>query len=56
MLEFNDGIKIDTSGELRVLKLHDGYYVTGKGMLLPMNSYNECQDFIKKIKIIEKEV
>ena len=35
MLHFNDGISIDTGGKLRILKLQDGYYVVGEGMLLP---------------------
>jgi len=48
MLYFNDGISIDTSGVLRILKLYDGYYVVGEGKLLPMDSYIECQEFIKK--------
>ena len=48
MLHFNDGISIDTSCELRILKLYDGYYVVGEGMLLPMDSYEECQEFIEK--------
>jgi len=48
MLNFNDGISIDTSEKLRILKLYDGYYVVGEGMLLPMDSYEECQEFIEK--------
>ena len=48
MLHFNDGISIDTSGELRILKLYDGYYVVGEGMLLPMNSHEECQEYIER--------
>ena len=48
MLHFSDGISIDTNGELRILKLHDGYYVVGEGMLLPMDSYEECQEYIER--------
>ena len=48
MLHFNDGISIDTSGELRILELNDGCYVVGKGMLLPMDSLKECQEYIEK--------
>ena len=48
MLHFNDGISIDTSGKLRILKLYDGYYVVGEGMLLPMDSYKECQEYIER--------
>jgi hypothetical protein len=48
MLHFNDGTSIDTSGELRILELNDGYYVIGKGMLLPMDSLEECQEYIER--------
>ena len=50
MLNFNDGISIDNSGELKILKLHDRNYMVGEGMLLPMDSYEECQEFIEKQK------
>lgn len=50
MLHFSDGISIDSDGELRILKLYDGYYVIGEGMLLSMDSYEECQEFIDKHK------
>ena len=50
MLRFNDGVNIDTSGELRVLKLSDGLYVVGEGMLIPVSSYEEAQSIIKGFK------
>jgi hypothetical protein len=34
-LRFNDGVEIDTSGPLRVIKLQDGWYVVGQGMSVP---------------------
>ena len=34
MLKFNDGVQVDTSGERRVVHLRDGYYVTGRDMLI----------------------
>ena len=48
MLYFNDGISIDTSGKLRILKLYDWYYIVGEGMLPLMGSYEECQEYIEK--------
>ena len=48
MLHFNDGISIETSGELRIFELNDGCYVVGIGMLLPMDSLKECQEYIEK--------
>tara|TARA_Y100001970_G_scaffold258220_1_gene337886 strand:- start:192 stop:383 length:192 start_codon:yes stop_codon:yes gene_type:complete len=47
-LKFSDGVEFNTSGPLRVTRRSDGYYVTGKGLLVPVNSYKEGQDFIHK--------
>jgi len=49
-LSFNDGIEIDTSGELRILRLKDGLYVIGKGMLIPVVDENEALYFMKKFQ------
>lgn len=49
-LKFSDGIQIDTSGELRPLKLHDGWYVVGNGMLIPMRDEEEVNKFIEERK------
>jgi len=35
MLRFNDGMNVDTSGPLRVLRARDGFYVAGEGWLIP---------------------
>jgi hypothetical protein len=48
MLRFNDGVNIDTSGPLRVLRLRDGYYVVGQGMSIPVCDREEA------IKVIEQ--
>lgn len=49
MLRFNDGINIDTEGELRVTRLRDGYYVVGQGKCCPVDTYQEGIDWINKI-------
>ena len=49
-LRFSDGVNIDTSGELRVLRLKDGYYVVGNGMLIPVGSREEATEIIKEFK------
>ena len=36
ILTFSDGIEIDTSGELRLLELYDGWYIVGEGRLIPV--------------------
>ena len=50
MLKFNDGINIDTSGELRILQLYDGYYVTGNGILIPVKDVQEAKQIITEYK------
>ena len=48
MLRFSDGITIDTSGELRILTLHDGPYVVGEGMLIPVKTKDEGLRIIRE--------
>ena len=47
MLRFTDGINVDTSGELRPLRLKDGWYVVGEGMLVPVATREEAQEYIR---------
>ncbi len=49
MLKFNDGVEFDTSGELRVVRRKDGYYVTGEGMLVPVEGRKEGEEVIEEI-------
>ncbi|MDI6840473.1 MAG: hypothetical protein QMD71_06480 [bacterium] len=46
MIKFTDGEEFDTSGELRVEKRKDGWYVVGKGMLIPVKDREEAQEVI----------
>ncbi len=48
-LRFKDGMEFDTFGKLRIERRHDGLYVVGKGMLMPVESYQEGQEVIKKL-------
>lgn len=50
MLKFSDGVNVDTSGEPRRLRLSDGLYVVGKGMMIPVNSEEEVAETIKQMK------
>ena len=45
-MKFNDGINIDTDGELRILRLRDGLYVVGEGMCIPVESKKEAEEII----------
>ena len=49
LLRFSDGIEIDTSGQLRLLELHDGWYVVGGGRLIPVKDEEEGKNYIEKI-------
>lgn len=51
-LKFSDGVSIDTSGPLRVLELSDGFYVTGCGILIPVESEEKALEVIKRKEII----
>jgi hypothetical protein len=55
ILKFNDGIEIDTSGELRLLELYDGWYVVGEGRLIPVKDEEEGLSRFEKIKGDKKE-
>ncbi len=50
VLRFNDGVNIDTSGDLRILRLRDGYYVVGEGMCIPVSDRNEALEIIDEMK------
>ena len=54
MLKFTDGVEIDTSGPLRPLHLHDGWYVVGGGMLIPVESLQQARDEIAIMKAKHK--
>lgn len=48
-LKFSDGEEFDTSGHLRKEKRRDGWYVIGKGMLIPAASEKEADDLLRQI-------
>ena len=50
MLRFSDGVNIDTSGDLRILRLRDGYYVVGLGMCIPVVDREEAREVIAEMK------
>lgn len=47
MLKFTDGVNVDTSGPLRMLRLKDGLYVVGQGSLIPMNDEDDVQAYLQ---------
>lgn len=46
MLNFSDGVKINTEGPLRKLRLKDGLYVVGNGMCIPVADDEEAEKFL----------
>ena len=50
MLQFSDGISIDTRGHLRIIELSDGLYITGEGLLVPIDTIEEGKELIKKFE------
>ena len=47
MLNFSDGVSVDTSGKLRIIELVDGLYVTGEGFLIPVTNRQEGEETIQ---------
>jgi hypothetical protein len=54
VLRFTDGVQIYTGGELRLIDEIDGFYVTGRGRLIPVRSRQEGIEIISQIKENEK--
>jgi hypothetical protein len=50
VLRFTDGINIDTGGPLRTLVLPDGWYVVGRGMLLPCADKEEADEMLVEMR------
>ncbi len=50
LLLFSDGVGFDLSGEYRVERRKDGYYVVGKGSLIPVESREEGESYILELK------
>jgi hypothetical protein len=50
MLRFSDGISIDTSGEPRILRLNDGYYAVGKGILIPVDNLQSAEFMVQRME------
>ncbi len=53
-MKFSDGMKFDTSGQYRLTHRSDGWYVVGKGLLLPVNTPEDGQKVIVEMTEIDK--
>lgn len=47
-LSFSDGITINTSGPMRPMQLHDGWYVVGEGMLMAVDNELDAIKYIER--------
>lgn len=43
-IRFTDGVRVNTSGPYRILKLRDGYYVAGRGFLIPCRDHSDAEE------------
>jgi hypothetical protein len=48
-LKFSDGVVIDTEGPYRTIREHDGLYVVGHGMCIPVEDEAEANSYIAEL-------
>ena len=48
-LNFSDGMSFDTSGDFRITRRKDGYYVVGNGWLIPVEDRQEGLETIREM-------
>lgn len=53
-LIFTDGMSFDIGNELRTEERSDGWYVLGKGLLIPVVSQEEGNTFIQNINNVPR--
>jgi hypothetical protein len=49
ILRFTDGESFDTSGPIRKEERYDGWYVLGRGLLIPVRDEKEADETIKRL-------
>ena len=49
-IEFTDGIRVRTDGPFRTVKLTDGWYVAGRGFLLPCDDRDDAKDEVRRLR------
>ena len=48
-IKFSDGLEFETSDDLRIIEERDGFYVVGKGWLIPVAGQEEGKEVISKL-------
>jgi hypothetical protein len=49
VIKFTDGMEFDTSGPLQIVEKIDGFYVVGKGWLIPVSGEDEGNEVIRQL-------
>jgi hypothetical protein len=49
MLNFSDGVSINTSGKPRIVRLKDGLYVVGGGWSIPVDDEEEAREILGEL-------
>lgn len=49
-LEFTDGVKFDTTGEPHLEHRRDGWYVVGRGMVVPVDDEEDGRELVAWMK------
>ena len=48
-LKFTDGVKVDTSGPFRKIKLSDGWFVVGDDTMIPAIDESEADEMVREL-------
>ena len=49
-MRFSDGMEINTQGTYRIISKSNGLYVTGNGLIIPVDTEKEAQEILSKLK------
>jgi hypothetical protein len=49
-MRFTDGVSVETGGPLRSLRLSDGWYVVGEGMLIPVRDAADARATVERMR------
>ena len=55
MIRFTDGMEFQTDGPLQAVRKPDGWYVIGRGMVVPVASHEEAMGVIGRQLKKEKD-
>lgn len=53
-VKFSDGMEFDMSGQYRLTHRSDGWYVVGRGLLMPVNDPEEGRKVMAEMSELDK--